>query len=215
MPAFSFNYITPPPLDELVNEVTQLNDNLDQIESRMSILQGIGSWANVDRPKGLEVLLDQSGSQRTAVWDGSNWRVPSSGAGGWTAWANVALIAPYTFNAGFTPMYRVNTFMRRAQLKGRVQNGATGVAMAKNNWTNFSSGVTGIPLTYTPLNGASVWTASCSPITATSPVGSEINGARIRTNADATSVRLDFNWMGQDTNTTGNYISLDGVEWWY
>jgi hypothetical protein len=215
MPAFTFNYITPPPNDELVDEQSQINANLDQIENRLNFLQGIGTWANVDRPKGLEALIND-GNQRTAVWNGTAWRTPTGIAGGWTAWQNITLIAPYVASAaGFTPMWRSNSVIRRVQLKGRIANGATGVSMAKNNWTNFSSGASGIPLTFTPANTVALWTTSCSPITASSPAGSEINGARLRVNADATSVRLDFNWMGQDSGTTGNYISLDGMDWWY
>lgn len=216
MPAFNFLYITPPPLDEVVNEQTQINGNLNQIENRLNGAQGLAIWPNVDRPKGLEVFILDAGERRTAVWNGTAYRFPDSIQTGWTAWANVLMVAPYqATSAANTPQWRSHPLLRQAQLRGKFRNGATGVPMAKNAWTNFSAGVGGIPTSFDPLADASLSVVSTSPITGASPVGSEIAAARIRVNSDVTSVRLDFNWMGQDSAATGNYICLDGVEWWY
>lgn len=217
MPAYNFDFIGAPPADDLVNEQSQLNGNLDQIENRYNFLQNIvgATFPDADKPKGLEQIRNVSGDFRPSVWNGASWRVPSATQNAWSAWTNIGLVAPYNDAwAGFTPRYRTNSFLRLLQIRGRIRNTTSGSPMNKAAWTNFSSGASGIPLTFQPY-ATSVWTTSTSPITATSPVGSEIAAARLRVNTDATACRLDFNWMGQDSAATGNYISLDGWEWWY
>lgn len=218
MPAYNFTFIGAPPADGLVNEQTQLNGNLNQIENRYNWLQNVpgATWPDADKPKGLEQVRDFSGVQRPAVWNGSSWRTPTAAQGQWSAWTDIGVIAPYNDAwAGFTPRYRTNGTLRLLQVRGRIRNTVNGVPMNKTSWTNFSSGASGIPLTFTPVAGSTYWTTSTSPITASSPAGSEIAASRLRCTVDATSCRLDFHWMGQDSAATGNYVSLDGWEWWY
>lgn len=217
MPAYNFDFIGAPPADDLVNEQSQLNGNLDQIENRYNFLQNIpgGTFPDVDKPKGLEQFRTVSAALRTAVWTGSIWRAPTSAQSSWSAWSNIGLVAPYNDAwAGFTPRWRNNTALRLVQVRGRIRNTVTGVPMNKAAWTNFSPDGTGIPLGFAP-SPTSVWTTSASPIDGASPVGSEINGVRLRARLGATTTILDFNWMGQDSGATGNYFSIDGWEWWY
>ena len=214
MPAYNFDFIGAPPADDLVNEQSQLNGNLDQIENRYNFLQDIpgATFPDADKPKGLEKFREG----RHAVWSGTSWRTPTAIQGLWSAWTLIGLVAPYNDAwATFQPRYRTNGTLRLLQVRGRIRNTTSGNPMNKSAWTNFSSGASGIPLSFTPYASTALWTSSTSAITGASPVGSEIAAARLRATADATSVRLDFNWMGQDSAATGNYISLDGWEWWY
>lgn len=211
-PFFDFNYITDPPADEQVNEATQLNANWDKIDNRLAWLQGVPGAPvppNANRPLGLEAFV----SDRHAAWSGAGgFRAPTTIESNWTAFGEITYTAPYQASSGFPVQYRRNTSTNYVQMRGRIQNGATGTPFGKTAWIQV--GTIPYDANYLPMFGTSIHTQGCNAVTGSSPAGSEVAGARIRIRTNGTNpIILEVNYMGQDGSATNQYITFDGLEY--
>lgn len=209
MTFFNFNYITPPPNDEFVNEVTQLNDNWDKIDLRLSWLQGkpVAAPPDADRPLGLQAFV----SSRQAVWNGTAWRNPT-GIEVYGAWVEINYTAPYQAVAGFPVQYRINATTSYVQMRGRIQNGATGTPFGKTAW--IPVGTINYSANTDPMYGASIHTVGTNAVTGGSPAGSEVAAGRVRLRRNGTNpVVVEVNYMGQDGAATNQYVAFDTVEY--
>lgn len=210
IPFFDFNYITDPPNDELVNEQTQLNDNWQKIDDRLGWMQGKNSIVPPDanKPLGLEVFT----SDRHVCWSGTGFRAPTSIEQSWSAWTQITYTAPYQASAGFPVEYRTNSANRYVQMRGRIQNGATGTPFGKTAWIQV--GTIAFATNTAPMFDESIHTQGCNGVTGSSPVGSEVAGARVRIRTNGVNpVIVEVNYMGQDGSATNQYIAFDGLEY--
>jgi hypothetical protein len=210
MAYLNFNKITPPaPDDPLVNEVTQLNDNWDQLDSKLQPYLVGGTISNVET--GQEFF---SGANfRYAVWDGAATIVPDDIDAGWSAWTNLPMASGRFVRSGFQPKWRNNSTYRMVELSGGVQfdSGAGTWTLGSSFLLNADSSGSP-PLSMLPVGGKVICQAATGLTTGTSVVAS----ARIVVeNPGGTSsfVRISGQYMGGPGG--GNFIMLEQVWWWY
>lgn len=201
---FDFNLITDPPGDELVDEQSQLNANLDKMDSRLNQFQQQPDNTVVSPPVGTEALIGNI----IRVWTGSAWRFADNPNSGWGSWATIALVAPYVHRTGFTLQYRVNTMIRKVELAGGLYAAAAQTAWPRSK-VQVTANTGGIPDTYKPVNN--------HPQTGAAGIGTtagQFAGARIWVESNAgNSIKLSVSYQGDDIG--GNFVMLDPVRWWY
>jgi hypothetical protein len=209
MAYLNFTKITPAaPNDPNVNEVTQLNDNWDQLDAKLQPLIIGGTLINVE--VGQEF---PDNSFNFAVWDGAASVTPDDIAQAWTAWTNLPMATGRFIRSTFQPKWRDNPLTRQIQLTGGVQfdSGAGAWPMGTSFLLNADSSGSP-PLSKLPIGGKHVQTAAAA-LTATPAVTA---GAHIIVeNPGGTSgfVRVKAQYMGGPGG--GNFIMLDQVWWWY
>ena len=209
MAYLNFNKITPAaPNDPVVNEVTQLNDNWTQLDTKLQPYISGGTISNVE--SGQEFF---NGSFRYAVWDGAATRIPDNISAGWSTWTNLPLTGSFAIRSGFQPKWRVNTLYRMVELSGGIQFNLAGDPWTTGTTYTVTSDVAGgaIPATYTPVGGKIVGTTATGA--ATSP--SVVSGAYFSIDKPVgnTNCRLQLTQMGGVNG--GNFIQVDQVWWWY
>jgi hypothetical protein len=206
MSYFSFTNVTPPPNDELVNEITHLNNNWDHLDAKIAALQGHGSFTNQE--VGQEVIVLNTGNLSLGVWNGSTWVFPSQPNSAWTTWTALPLTSSPIARPSFTPRYRVNTGLKVGELTGGLQvDGAASAwtASAIVTVTPTTTGVLGS--TYTP--GTRFYTGDC----ATSIPTSNVAGGQWMIDNANDGFRLRVRFMG--TSGGGNFLQLNGIRWFW
>lgn len=105
---------------DVVNEVTALGNNWDQIDSKVLALSaGTPAGTGIVAPSvGLEAV--DTTTKTLAVWDGATWR--QQVAETWGAWQNINLLAPFV-TGPFQPQLRISN-AGQVEFGGDVQNGA-------------------------------------------------------------------------------------------
>lgn len=204
MPFFDFNYVTDPPNDELVNEQTQLNDNLDKLDSRLAQFQkGLDHITNP--PLGTEAQLFGA----VGVFTGTSWRYPVSIHNGWGSWQTLPLQSPVIARVDYTPRYKINTTIRKVILSGAVTYGPT-PSMWPYSKVKITSNTGGISSFYNPVNNLAIQYVTAGAVT----VDGGYAGARLFVESNGTnSVSISIHYQGDDNN--GDFVSLDGVSWWF
>lgn len=209
MPFWSFNKIAPPaPDDPQVDVDTQLNDNWDLADEKLSL---------ISQEPVLNVLLDAEVGQewiyngRLGVWDGAALVFPEDIEAAWTPWEILVLTAPTGPRTSFTPKWRRNTLVKQVELSGGVIYNSA--AAWPTSFTVFSADteVAGIPIAYQP-NGGITYVAAATSIPSGVNRGA---GANIAIDVPGVnpSCRLRARFMGGSGG--GNFIALDGVRWYY
>jgi hypothetical protein len=214
MTYFNFNYVTDPPNDEFVNVTTDLNDNLDEIDTKIRAFNQMPSnFTGITKPVGLEAF-DESvlNPNRVSVWDGTTWRGSVSHTSTWTVWQTIPIRSPVVIRTGFPVMARVNAWRREVVLSGGVQ--ADGVASA---WTTASNvEITtdaAIGTSFLPANTAqmAIRYGATGQITTASGFASAVVIIEKKTSPDRTAISVRY----QGDAGGGNFIMLDGVSWYY
>lgn len=202
----NFNKITPAaPNDPNVNEVTQLNDNWDYLDTKLSPFINGGTLTLAQA--GQEYL---DGSFRFAVWDGAAGRVPDDIDAAWSAWTNIPMATTRTIRTGYQPKWRSNSLLRKVELTGGVQFNA-----AADPWTMGSSIVfnalsAGSPSnTLGPIGGKHI--AQCA--VALTGGTSVTAGGYITIDTSGSFVRMACQYLGGGGG--GNFVMLEQVWWWY
>lgn len=209
MAYFNFTKIAPPaPNDPNVNEVTQLNDNWDVIETKMApyIVGGVIS----DVEEGQEFF---SGVDfRFAVSDGVGIIFPDDIDAGWSAWTQMPIAATRTHRPGFTWRWRNNSMLRMVELSGGVLfNAAADPWTMGSTFTLNADSAGAIPASMLPIGGVHKSQAATALTAGTSVVA----GAAITVDKPGpnTFLRVFAQYMGGPGG--GNFIQLDQVWWWY
>ena len=204
---FSFTDVTPPPNDEQVNEVTQLNNNWDQLDAKTASLQGHGTFSGPET--GQEVIVLNGTDLSLGVWNGSAWVFPSQPNTAWTAWTALPLAAssPVT-RSGFTPRYRVNTGLRIGELTGGLTIDGAGSAWTHGTLVTASGTSTGsLGSSYSP--GTRFYTGECATAVPTTNVA----GGQWMIDNGNDGWRLRVRYIG--TSGGGNFLQLNGIRWYY
>lgn len=206
MALFNFNLITPPPNDELVNEITQLNDNWDELELKLNYFQGTGPV-----PSSFEIGSEVYANNRHMVWTGTAWSSPVSIGQSWTVWNGIDAQAPFTVRPGLPFKYRSQPNVRKVQLTGGMVNTGSANPWPKGVWNVINS--TQIPAAFAPVGGVHIQHSATSALPG-APVGSDVAAARIRVTGNGSApVLVEVHWMGADGG--GNFVQVDGVEWYF
>jgi hypothetical protein len=204
----NFTKIAPAaPNDPNVNEVTQLNNNWDLLETKLTPYISGGTITGIET--GQEFF--GAGFEYT-VWNGSAGRQPDDCASSWSAWTTVPLIAPFTHRTGHTLKWRTNSLLRMVELVGSVQADAAASAWTPGSTVTITSDVAGaIPVQNTPIGG--IHFGVCA--TALSAGTTVVAGARIVVDKPGANnfCRLRATYMGGPGG--GNFIQADQIWWWY
>jgi len=212
MSFISLNRITPAaPNDPLVNRVTHLNDNLDEINNLMDKMQTAAGTADLYANPGtnnVETGQEITHLSHKYVWTGSVWKAIVDAAAGWSSWTQVPLSANVINRTGFNLEYRTNSGLRKGELKGHIQRDAVPTAWVHNTDVVASNAVSQPIAGFTPVVEADFIIGASLPTTPSTQVSSahcKING----TNGWQLTVR----WRGNAGSL--NFICLDGCSWWY
>jgi hypothetical protein len=212
---FDFNFVTNPPNDELVDEVTQLNENWEEVDRKISAFNSQpADFTGITVPIGTEAFDPEhpGESYRVAVWNGTTWIRSLNHISAWASWQNIGLRAPVIARAtGYEVKARVDVVARRIVLMGGVQLNATADPWSTSTTYEITSD-TAIQHSFGPVSGVSYQQAATGQITTAGGFASaavrieKVAGPPART---AIYVRYQGDAGG------GNFIMLDGIEWWY
>ncbi len=205
MAYFNLNKITPAaPNDPTVNEVTQLNNNWDNLDSKLGIYINGGSLTGIET--GQEYLGTGS---RFAVWDGAEFLTEDIDSA-WSAWTNIPMLSPRAIRTGFQPKWRSNSLLRKVELTGGIQFDAAASAWTMGSSFQFNDLVTGSPTTtFTPIGG--FHRAQCA---AALTGGTSVTAAgRISIDTQSGFIKMSAQYMGGGGG--GNFLQLEQVWWWY
>lgn len=212
MAYFNFNYITDPPNDELVEEQSQLNANWDVVEEGLKPFnQNPPDFTGITIPKGT-VSVNPLNTNNIAAWDGTTWNGPVNPINIWENWQLVNIRAPVIHRPGHELKARIDIASRRIVLMGGVQLNAT--ADAWDTATSYEITTdTAIQDSLAPANAdfTSIQQGGASQITAAGGFASSVIWIEKRATPSRTAISV--RWQGDAGG--GNFIMLDGVQWWY
>lgn len=202
----NFNKILPPtPNDPVVNEVTQLNNNWDLLDLKLTPLMNGGTLTLAE--VGQEYLDSNS---RFAVWDGSAARVPDDIDSAWSAWTNIPMLAPRVIRPSFQPKWRSNSLLRKVELNGGIQFDASANLWTQGSSFQFNALSAGSPAnTLGPVGGKHINQCATGLTAGTSVTA----GGYITIDTSGSFVRMAAQSLGGGGG--GNFIQLDQVWWWY
>jgi len=212
---FNFNYVTDPPNDETVDYTTQLNANWQDVANKIEPFNHQpAEFGDIPVPIGTEAFDPEhlESGHRIAVWTGSQWARSLNHISAWTTWQPIEIRAPRAIRPFYEPEARIDAISRRVVLRGGVQYNAaadpwpTGTTLEitsdlaiqsalapVNDGESYSQGATGQIVTANGFASAIIW----------------IHLETIPTPRVAISVRYQGDAGG------GNFVMLDGIEWWY
>ena len=151
------------------------------------------------------------GTDRIAAWDGTTWRLNLNHVGTWSAWQNLDLRSPVVARSGFSPRVRVNAYQRRIVIYGGVVASA-----ALGAWPATALEITtdtAIGPEFAPVpGGLSYYQGVGAGVTGANQVATaniKIEHITVGTPRVAISVLFQGDAGG------GNFVMLDGLEWWY
>lgn len=202
----NFTKITPAaPNDPVVNEVTQINNNWDQLDSKLQPLDTGGSLSSLEA--GQEYL---DGSFNFTVWDGAAARTPDNIEGAWSAWTNIPMLSPRVIRSGFQPKWRSNSILRKVELTGGIQFDASANPWTMGSSFQFNSLASGSPASsLAPIGGKHI--AQCA---AALTGGTSVTAAGYVTiDSSGGFVRMSAQYLGGGGG--GNFLQLEQVWWWY
>lgn len=208
MAYLNFNKIVPPaPNDPNVNEVTQLNDNWDELDNKLAPYIVGGTIFNVE--DGQEFF---NSDFDFCVYDTASGVGPDDISEGWSAWTTLPMATGRFPRPSFTPKWRNNPTYRMVELSGGVLfDAAAGPWPLGSNFL-INADTSGSPpgsmqpignLHHSPAasgltSGGSVVAAGF--ITVEQPLGHSFT-------------RIRAQYLGGPGG--GNFIMLDQVWWWY
>ena len=202
---FGFNYVTDPPNDEKVNEVTQINNNLDKIDLRLNQFQQRPVNTITGPPIGTEAYAQQGA---ICVWTGSTWKAAEDLANAWESWNNLTLASGIVERPGFTPKFRINQKLRKVQLRGGLRADINAGPWPRSK-VKVSSNSAGVSSIYKPTQNNIQQTAVGISTTANQAMSARIF---VETNGSL-PVAIFVGYQGDDGG--GNFVVLDGISWWY
>lgn len=213
MSYFNFNYVTDPPNDETVNYSAQLNANWQEVADKIDPFNHQpAEFGAIDIPIGTEALDPTAGGSdyRVGVWTGSQWAKGLNPIAAWTVWQNISIRAPRVARITYEPQVKIDTVARRIVLRGGVAFTDTNDAWPTTTTYEITTD-TAIQAELAPVNGESIQEGAPGQIlTANGYAGASVIIAKA-TNPDRTSISIRY----RGDAGGGNFVMLDGIEWWY
>lgn len=215
MAYFDFNYVTDPPNDEFVDVNTQLNDNWDELDRKLTPFNQMpADFTGIDIPVGTEAFDPDPGHddfERIAVWNGTNWVRCLNHVTPWTPWQLVRLREPIVERSGFTLKAKVNPISRRIVLMGGVLFDTDASAWPTDTTVEITADVS-IQDVLAPVNGGvCVRQAATGQITTANGFASAV--AIIEHKESPSRVAISVRYQGDAGG--GNFVMFDGISWWY
>lgn len=204
MTYFNFTKITPAaPNDPFVNEVTQINNNWDEIDNKLT-QQSNGT------PPVPDTGQEWISGGRFLAWNGTAVRNPDDIDSGWSSWFALTLSANVVVRPGFTPRWRNNSIIRRVELDGGIQKDAgASVWPAGTLQTITAPGTFNIVSGFAPIGGLTYQSSAA----ALPSGGNQASSGWHTIDVNTGIVRIQTSYVGGSGG--GNFIMLDGIEWWY
>ncbi|MGS2592232.1 hypothetical protein [Streptomyces hebeiensis] len=214
MAYFNFNYVTDPPNDEQVDPITQLNENWEDVNDKIRPFQDRPTTL-INPPKGTEAFYPESPSSdsyRIAVYNGTSWCRSLNHSGSQAVWQALELRSPYVARTGFPPVAKIFPFMRYVILSGSVQISASATPWPTNTSVEITTD-TAINSSLTPVNGGfSMSQCATGQVTAANGFASAVVWLQAETTpTNRVAIRVRY----QGDSGGGNFVSLDGMRWWY
>jgi hypothetical protein len=206
MAYFNFTNVSPAsPSDPLVNEITQINNNWDHLETKLNPYMIGGGVSGIETG---QELFD--GSFRYGVWDGSTTRITDDVDAAWSAWTNIPMLAPRVIRSGYQPKWRNNSLLRKVELTGGIQFDATANPWTMGSSFQFNSLAAGSPPnTMVPIGGKHIAQAAAAQTAGTSVAAA----GYITIDSSGSFVRMACQYLGGGGG--GNFVQLEQVWWWY
>lgn len=208
---FDLNLVTDPPNDETVNYETQLNNNWEEIADKINRFnQSPGNFSGITIPKGTEALTTDDPT-RVGVWNGTQWCRSLNHNAAWTNWQALGLRSPRVARTNYAPMARVDTVARHIVLQGGVLYNAAADPWPTNTTVEITDDVS-IQTALAPVNGGqSIQQGATGQITTANGFASAIISISTLTSPNRVAVSVRY----QGDVGGGNFVMLDGIEWWY
>lgn len=205
---FNFNKITPPaPNDPTVNEEVQLNQNWDQLDTKLQSYINGGPISNIE--VGQEIF---DNNFNYCVWTGSSTRKPDDIVTSWSSWTNIPILSPRAPRPNFTPKWRNNSAYRMVELVGGILFDSASSAWTLGVLHTINSDTTGaIPASFAPIGGLHISQAAAGLSAGTTVVAA--GHIQIDKPAGNTYTRIRAQYLGGPGG--GNFIMLDQVWWFY
>jgi hypothetical protein len=187
---------------QLVNEVTQLNNNWDAIDTGFTSLYGgaLTAPAVTSPARGTEWI---NNTGKLMVYDGSSWIEPAVET--WGNWTAVTITAPYMSVPGNGVFIRKSN-LNNVEMRGAVQLNATVDPFPNSGYIQVSSGQFNLASGYCP-EMTSIFEASMN-LTATG-----FTTGFIYLTVTTTPTTLSIYILPQGTRASGNSISFDNVRY--
>lgn len=206
MAYLNFTKIAPPaPNDPNVNEVTQLNNNWDVLETKLN------PYVNGGTITGLETGQEFfNGSFQNCVWDGAATVASDDIDAAWSAFTNIPMLSPRVIRPSFQPKWRNNTLLRKVELCGGVYFNAAQDPWTMGSLIQINSLAAGSPAdTLGPIGGTHVSQCAVALTAGTSVTA----GGYVIIDTSGGFVRMRVQYLGGGGG--GNFVQLDQVWWWY
>lgn len=196
----------------MVDPATQLNANFQDIDTKLDGFNHHPSTIT-GPPQGIEAFYNVAGADqsRIAVYDGATWRLPLNHQTAWTGWQTLTLRSPVVARTGYPPKANVNPVTRRVKLAGAVQADAALSAWPTGSDVEITDDVA-ISTTFAPVPGGTSYSqVATAQVTGTDQVAT----ANVRIQSVTTPNRVGIFVRFQGDAGGGNFVVLDGIEWWY
>ncbi|MFE1145204.1 hypothetical protein [Streptomyces rochei] len=215
MAYFNFEYVTDPPNDETVDFQTQLNNNWQEVANKIEPFnQQPGSFGDIPVPVGTECFdpdPTHASWHRIAVWTGSIWARSLNHQSAWTDWQPITVRAPHVARPLYEPEAKVDAIARRVVLRGGVLFNAAADPWPTGTTYEITSDAA-IQPELVPVNGGeSIQQGATGQIL----TAGGFAGAIIYINRNLTPDRVSINVRYQGDAGGGNFVMLDGIEWWF
>lgn len=214
MAYFNFNYVTDPPNDELVNDDTQLNANWQEVADKIDPFNHQpAEFGDIVVPVGTEAFdPENAGSDyRIAVWAGDRWVRSLNHTTTWTTWQSIAIRSPRVARPDYPVEAKIDAYARRVVLRGGVLFNAAGDAWPTNTNIEITTD-TAIQVGLAPVNGGESYQQTATgQITTANGFAEAIVRIVKKTTPDRTGIEIRY----QGDAGGGNFVMLDGIEWWY
>lgn len=213
MSYFNFNYVTDPPNDELVNVETQLNDNWEEVDAKITPFnQKPANFGNIPLIKGIEAFRPESGFEhRMSVWNGSAWYSALSHSS-WTQWQTVTIRSPVVIRTGFPVVARVSSTLNKVEVSGAVLFDVNSSAWPTTTTVEITSD-TAIQGSFAPDNpGQQIFRQMATGVVTTANgFAGAVAIVERKSNPDRTAISIRY----QGDPGGGNFVALDGLNWWF
>ena len=222
MTFYDFDIMADQPADPTVNVVTQLNNNWDKFDSRLTnnlqLATDINNIPLAQRETGMLIAGRLAGINGLFYWNGAAWVKPVDYTKAWTSWADVQLAVGRFYYTDAPLRWRRNTALRLVELSGGL--------VSSTAWPGTYTSIvaltgSGIPNTFKPIgidNGRSFGIVASFPQVDLAPSSQYSTGScLVKGNGPATDIDLQIKFYGQDTPPVGEGrgFFFDRMRWFY
>lgn len=226
MTFYDFLIMPDQPGDPKVNVVTQLDENWDKFDDRLTTIQLVTDVNTIPvgmRETGMLIAGRQGGVDSLFRYNGASFARCVDYTKFWTAWTLLALDIGRTHYPGAPLRWRRNSELRMIELSGGIISNIT----LPTSYTSIVNTITGsgIPNTNRPIgssDGRAFAVVAAFPQVDPAPASQYSSGTvLVKGNGPNTEVDIQIKWEGQDTPPAappageGRGFFVDRLRWFY